>query len=281
MSISALSGHAHHYYTPISGNSTGQGNPLSKLEDSNGKISRDSFVKNRPPGVSESDAGSLFDKIDSGKTGSLSESQLQDGLQKYGPQASKNSDNASSSDNGDLASLFQSLSSGTFASLLQSQQTSDSGSSNSDPFKSLEDSNGKISRDSFVKHRPPGISEKDAGALFDKIDSSKSGSLTSSELQDGLKANAPQQANSSSNSQSLADLLFGDNSSSSTSSSKSQSLVDYLFNNDNSSSSNNSSTSASNSSTSLETLLKAINSYSSKHNASNTYDLTSSLLQIA
>jgi hypothetical protein len=223
MSISSISSHSTTAY-----------NPFSKIEDSNGKISRDSFVKNRPSGISSDEAGSLFDTADTSKSGSLTESQLVQGLQNQAQnQTSSSSSGSSSSEDSNAFTGFlpTSFSNSTFASLIQNQgQNSSSGS---DPLSSIADSNGNVSRDSFVKNRPSGVSADDAGSLFDSIDTSKSGSLATRQLETGLKSKASSQTSDAS----------------STSDSSGTSLIDYLLKADKENSKTSDSTSTSSSKT--------------------------------
>ena len=60
--------------------------PNFKKMDTNGdgKVDRSEFVATKPKGVTSDQAGALFDKLDSGKTGSLSQSDLSSAFQKLG-----------------------------------------------------------------------------------------------------------------------------------------------------------------------------------------------------
>lgn len=181
----------------ISALSGGSGIDLSSLRQNlfkqidtngNGKVSKDEFLAGRPKGVSESQAGELFAKIDSKGTGEVTQSELDSGLEKNKP-------------TGGLASLTSSLSSGTLSALLQalsgnssSSSTTTSTSSKNDDlaskiFSQIDiDHDGKVSKDEFVKGRPPFISESDASKQFDSIDKKGTGSIT----KDQFVANTPQ-----------------------------------------------------------------------------------------
>jgi Ca2+-binding EF-hand superfamily protein len=57
---------------------------------------------------------------------------------------------------------------------------------------------GAVTKDEFVASRPQDVSADKAGALFDKMDTASSGSLTQSQMESGLKKNKPTQNDTSS-----------------------------------------------------------------------------------
>lgn len=157
---------------------------MTKKIDANndGQVSKSEFVDGAPKGVSSDAASSLFDLLDSQKTGSLSES--------------------------DLANAFGQLSDATKFLLIQ-QQSGVGGQqgANADPqdrassmFSKLDtDGDGNLSRDEFVAGRPKNISEADASKLFDQLagtngDTNGDGtadSLTEAQFAQGLQAHRP------------------------------------------------------------------------------------------
>ncbi len=58
--------------------------PIARLTDAQGNVSKDAFVSNRPPGVSEAEAAELWGKIDTAGTGTISAATLRDGLKATG-----------------------------------------------------------------------------------------------------------------------------------------------------------------------------------------------------
>jgi Ca2+-binding EF-hand superfamily protein len=143
--------------------------PSFKDQDANndGKVDRSEFVATKPKGMSEDDAGSLFDKLDSQKSGALSES--------------------------DLKSAFQTLGRGMKSTLLQAQADQSGGDDPlADLFKTSDaDGDGKVTRDEFVASRPKDASEDQAGSLFDQLDSESSGSLTLDQMKTGMEKMGP------------------------------------------------------------------------------------------
>lgn len=142
--------------------------------DQDGQVSKTEFVDGAPQGVSADAAANLFDMLDTKKTGSIQES--------------------------DLASAFSQLSDATRSLLIQQQQAGQQGNPTqhiADMFAKLDtDSDGTLSRDEFVAGRPEGISEEDAGKLFDDL-SSAAGvedgeGLTQAQFAQGIEANRPQ-----------------------------------------------------------------------------------------
>lgn len=206
---------------------------FKKLDtNSDNSVSKAEFVTGRPDDVSEDQAGSLFDSLDSSGTGTLSQT--------------------------DFTSAFQQMSSGMHNVLLQAQegQQGDSdgdsdGSSSSDSngetakaghhhhghggkadaaemFQSLDtDGNGTVTRDEFVSGRPDNVSEDQAGAFFDKIASAAGADgttgLTQDQLASGLeKAGPPDKASGTDSTQTSA-------TDSSSSTSTEQQLLDQLL----------------------------------------------------
>jgi Ca2+-binding EF-hand superfamily protein len=163
-------------------------NMFAKIDaDGDGKVSKQEFVSARPQDVSESNASALFDKMDVSGTGSLTETQLSDGMAKNKPQKQQ-----------DTSSLGSNLSSDVMAVILQMlQQVQDAAStdnastdnsvaalsdtppSSSDKFAQMDtDGNGEVSQEEFVAARPEGVSEDMATNLFSQLDSAGTGSIT-------------------------------------------------------------------------------------------------------
>lgn len=159
--------------------SSTQKNQFKKLDaDGNGKINQQEFIQGRPKGISEADATSLFNELDTNKTRELTQDQLAQ-LEKKKP-------------TGDTSSLGSNLSSDIVGLLLalagQSLATQSTGSegqpSPDNVFASIDtDGNGSVSKAEFVSSRPDGISEKDASSLFDSIDTQGKGSLDQAQFE--------------------------------------------------------------------------------------------------
>ncbi len=139
---------------------------LASLDtDEDGQISRDEFVQGRPDEVSEEQAASLFDSMDSEGQGSMSIDDLSTAMAQnrppMGPPPSGGS--ASSSDS-------------TIEDLLASLDT---------------DEDGQISRDEFVQGRPDDLSEEQAASMFDSLDSEGEGSMSIDDLSAAMAQNRP------------------------------------------------------------------------------------------
>lgn len=149
---------------------------FQKLDtNADNSVDRTEFVAGRPDDVSEDQAGSLFDSVDSSGTGSLSQN--------------------------DLVSAFQQMSSAMQSVLLQAQESGQGGHGGPpDSAQMAEDldadGDGTVTRDEFVAGRPDDVSESDAGAFFDKIASAAgvedtSSGLTTDQLASGMQAMGP------------------------------------------------------------------------------------------
>ncbi|RAU22772.1 hypothetical protein CU669_05115 [Paramagnetospirillum kuznetsovii] len=156
---------------------------ISSLDTNNDKsVSKSEFVAGKPKNVSDDQAGSLFDALDSSGTGSMNLT--------------------------DLLSSFQQMASTMQSTLIQAQSdsgNSDSGNSGigsvghhhgppdaSEMFAKLDaDGDGTVTRDEFVAGRPDNVSEADANSFFDKVSGSNGDSLTQTQLAEGLKSAGP------------------------------------------------------------------------------------------
>lgn len=154
---------------------------FKKLDtNSDNSVDRTEFVAGKPDDVSEDQAGSLFDSLDTSGKGSLSQS--------------------------DLASAFQQMASSMQTVLLQNQEAQQNARSQGgghggppDPEKMFQDldadSDGTVSRDEFVAGRPDDVSEDQAGAFFDKIATAAgadtASGLSQDQLASGLQAMGP------------------------------------------------------------------------------------------
>jgi Ca2+-binding EF-hand superfamily protein len=142
--------------------------------DDDGQVTKSEFVDGAPKGVSADAAANLFDLLDTQKKGSIQES--------------------------DLANAFGQLSDATKYLLIQQQQSGqqmrDPKQHMADMFAKLDtDSDGTLSRDEFVAGRPEGVSQDDAGKLFDEISSAagaKEGDgLSQAQFAQGVEAHRP------------------------------------------------------------------------------------------
>jgi Ca2+-binding EF-hand superfamily protein len=150
---------------------------FKKLDtNTDNSVDRTEFIAGKPDDVSEDQAGSLFDSLDSSGKGLLSQS--------------------------DLTSAFQQMASGMQAVLLQNQEAQQKGQGHGGPpdpekmFQDLDsDSDGTVSRDEFMAGRPDEVSEDQAGAFYDKIASAAgadaSSGLSQDQLATGLQAMGP------------------------------------------------------------------------------------------
>lgn len=109
----------------------------------------------------------------------------------------------------DLQSIFQQLGDATRSALLQAQSSDgtgaargsgappppppgDGGEALADRVQGMDaDGDGDISRAEFVSARPDGVSENQAGSLFDQIDTEGAGTLSTSALASGLEQLGP------------------------------------------------------------------------------------------
>lgn len=145
---------------------------FSKLDANNDKsVSKNEFVAGKPSDVTDDQASSMFDSLDSSKSGSLSESGMQTAFQQ-------------------MATLMQSV-------LIQAQSDSSSTQQDGPPdssemFSSLDtDGDGSVTRSEFLAGKPDDISDEQAGAFFDKIAGKNGDSLTQAQFTEGMKSMAP------------------------------------------------------------------------------------------
>lgn len=135
--------------------------------DSDGKITKSEFVSARPSNVSESRANSLFDSLDKSGSGSLSESDLENG-QSLGVNSFV------------VASPLETLSSDILAVLFMMLQGGGKmADSAEEQFKAMDtDGDGTVSKTEFLAAKPDDMSDEQAEALYDSIDSKGVGSIT-------------------------------------------------------------------------------------------------------
>lgn len=139
--------------------------------DGDGQVSRDELIAGRPQNVSEDEAGALFDQIDTEKAGTLSTEALTSGLK----EARHHHPDGPPPD-GAAADSSASEAKTALAAQVQELDT---------------DGDGQVSREEFLAGRPQNVSEDQAGALFDRIDTEKTGSLSTEAVENGLKALRP------------------------------------------------------------------------------------------
>mgnify|MGYP000072983836 CR=1 FL=1 len=145
------------------GTTDGSGQPPSLADmfsktdtDGDGKLSLAEFVSNRPDGMSEDDATSMFKSIDSNDTGSITEDQLSSFMEKNAPAQGPGPGGGPQ----DASDIFSKIDS---------------------------DSDGSVSLDEFVSGRPKGMSEEDATTLFNSIDTEGTGSISEEQFAEKLK----------------------------------------------------------------------------------------------
>lgn len=163
---------------------------FSKIDsDGSGSVTREEFVNGAPKDVSSEMAGQLFDALDSSGSGSLSES--------------------------DILSAFEQLDSQMQGALIQEQGQ---GSRPQPPkpedvFNQADsDGDGTVTREEFIANRPDEVSEEQAGSMFDQLDSEGTGSLSKEDFIAAMEANQPEPPPMASSqgtqlSQSLLELL--------------------------------------------------------------------------
>jgi Ca2+-binding EF-hand superfamily protein len=145
---------------------------FSRLDtDTNGKVSRDEFVAGAPDDIDSSQAGSLFDALDSEGTGALSKS--------------------------DMATAFEQLASTMQSTLIAAQGESQGhgprGPGGGPPPKPEDmlaeldtDGDGLLSEAEFVAGRPDEVSEEQAAQLCQSIAGDDTDGLTAEQVAEGM-----------------------------------------------------------------------------------------------
>ncbi|HWU62839.1 MAG TPA: EF-hand domain-containing protein [Ensifer sp.] len=160
-----------------SGTSSADGGPPSISDvfaksdtDGNGSLSQSEFVASRPDGMSEDDAKSMFNAIDSSGTGSVTEDQLESYMEKNKPVGGHHHHGSGAED---ASKAFSKIDS---------------------------DSSGSVSLSEFVAGRPKGMSEEDATTMFKSIDTEGTGSISEEQFAAKLKEQRATDGTSDSNS---------------------------------------------------------------------------------
>lgn len=236
--------------------------------NSDGSVSKDEFVSNRPQDVSEDQAKELWSKLDSTNAGSLTTSEFVSAMATVGPPpeglGKHDETSTSSSSDGSLSvSTSSSIAAATsellqallaalenYTSTVEQDDSTSSGAVQglSDLFGKIDtDGDGSVSQAEFVSNRPEGVSEDQAKAMWSELDTSASGSLTEAQFVSAMASVGPPPG--------PPPIGFGDESGTSASSSSEGS----------SSVSTNSSTATATSEL-LQAVLAAIQSYTSTMN---------------
>ncbi|MBB3647701.1 Ca2+-binding EF-hand superfamily protein [Rhizobium sp. BK619] len=127
---------------------------LSDLDtDGDGLVSKAEFVAGRPSDVSEDQAGTLFDSFDSESAGSLSVDALTEAMSAQSSQRPDGPPPPPPAEDEQTASLLSDLDT---------------------------DGDGLVSLDEFMAGRPDDVTESQASQLFDLLDTSGTGSLSTS-----------------------------------------------------------------------------------------------------
>lgn len=128
-----------------------------------GSVTQAEFLSARPDGMSEDDAKTLYNAIDTDATGSITEAQFADSFQKQGQPTS--------------AAPAQGGGGGGAAS---------SGDASSDQVYDVLDTNkdGVVSEDEFLAAHPEDVTNEQAAALFQSIDTQGTGSITEQQFSD-------------------------------------------------------------------------------------------------
>jgi Ca2+-binding EF-hand superfamily protein len=155
-----------------------QKNLFGKLDsDQNGTLSSKEFVAGRPKGTSETQATELYAKIDVNSINALTEDQLREGMESERP----------------YKKLEEMLSSEAMSALMLMSQQNGSfgafgGNSASDLYAEMDaDGDGSVSSAEFVAARPDDVSEENATALFESIDTENTGSITQEQFAAGMR----------------------------------------------------------------------------------------------
>ena len=180
--------------------------------NSDGSVSKDEFVSNRPQDVSEDQAKELWSKLDTTNAGSIATSEFVSAMATVGPppeglgnhdetSASSPSDESlSASTSSSIAAATSELLQALLAALENYASTveqDDSTSSDavqwlSDLFGKIDtDGNGSVSQAEFVSNRPQGVSEDQAKAMWSELDTSASGSLTEEQFVSAMASVGP------------------------------------------------------------------------------------------
>jgi Ca2+-binding EF-hand superfamily protein len=185
---------------------------LLKRVDSNsdGSVSKDEFVANRPKNVSEVQATDMWSELDTSNTGSLTASQFISAMASMAPPpgpppggsddqsaiSSSSSASTSSSSATAASELLQALLAAleNYASTGgQDGTTSSNATQGFSVLFSKIDTNGdgSVSQDEFVSNRPKDVSEAQAKEMWSQLDTSNSGSLTESQFASAMASVGP------------------------------------------------------------------------------------------
>jgi Ca2+-binding EF-hand superfamily protein len=183
---------------------------LEKIDtNSDGSVSADEFISNRPEDVTEDKAKQLWRMLDASNNGSMTRSQFVDAMDSQepspGPPAGGASDIASATDSSDSSSDAASAANELMKALLAvvKQYSSTTGQSGfaasdkkgpslSDLFSKIDtDEDGSVSAEEFVSNRPEGVSEEQAKEMWGQLDTENSGSLTESQFMSAMEKLQP------------------------------------------------------------------------------------------
>ena len=169
---------------------------LSKLDTNNdGTIDKAEFVAGAPADVSSTDAGQLFDTLDTSKSGSMSSSDLATAFQQMGSQMQAALIQAQS-DSSSTATSSTTSTDGTSSGTVQEghHHGHHGHGGGAKLFDSLDtNGDGTVSKDEFVAGAPQGVSADQASAFFDQISNGNGDSLTKDQFVSGLKTAASDQ----------------------------------------------------------------------------------------
>ncbi len=166
---------------------------LSKLDTNNdGTINRAEFVAGKPTDVSANDAGTLFDTLDTSKSGSMSASDMATAFQQMGSAMQSaliqaQSDNSATSTSTDATTASAD---GSATGTVQGGHHHGHGGHGAAKMFDALDTNGDgtVSKDEFVAGAPQGVTADQAGGLFDKISNGNGDSLTKDQFVSGFKS---------------------------------------------------------------------------------------------
>lgn len=174
-------------------------NLFSRVDtNADGKVAKEEFVAGRPNDLSEEKAASLFAKIDTEGAGSVTEAQFKAGLEANRPPGPPPDEQPASRSGEDLSALLEMLQGSG-----QSRPQTGTGMAGppggpggpppaADRFERMDaDLDGLVTKEEFLAAKPEDVSEEQAQALYDSIDSEGTGSVTLSQYEASLPPGGP------------------------------------------------------------------------------------------
>lgn len=210
-SVNSTGGMSSTYISQVPGRQQKGGEDLfEKIDaDSDGSVSADEFISNRPEEVTEDQAKQLWSILDASNNGSLTQSQFVSAMESHPPlpesPSGESSDMAAATDSSapssDTVSVTDELMKALLAAIKQYSSTAgqnDSTSSGntapslSDLFGKIDtNGDGAVSAEEFVSSRPEDVSEDQANEMWRQLDTENGGSLTESQFTAAMEKLGP------------------------------------------------------------------------------------------